>query len=139
MTYNNHPITPPPELVKQWLAEFYGPESMPGMAPGEMVLHVAAVAARWGADQELEACIEWLGESPVIWHGDPEEHPGSYLREARRPKLKSQAEEALDLINRIEYNAMTKNSGNEKAWDLEELEGVRRALKRLQELEKHDD
>jgi hypothetical protein len=33
----------------------------------------------------------------------------------------------------------SKNAGNEKAWDLEELEGVRRALKRLQELEKHDD
>ena len=44
---DQHPITPPPKLIKQWLAEFYGPLS-PGMAPGEMVLHIAAVAARWG-------------------------------------------------------------------------------------------
>ena len=98
-------LTPPPELVKQWLAEFYGPESMPGMAPGEMVLHVAAVAAHWGyeqraannedelqkaRDEELEACCEWLKKGWIP--------PGisSDLRTARRPpSLKEQALEAL--------------------------------------------
>jgi hypothetical protein len=131
MTNNNHPMLPTQEQLTEWDSERFD--------EGENFDAMMIKAFQAGADLELEACIEWLGESPVIWHGDPEEHPGSYLREARLPKLKSQAEEALDLIDRIEYNAMTKNSGNEKAWDLEELESVRRALKRLQELEKHDD
>ena len=37
---NQHPITSPPELVEQWEAE---------------TACVAVKAARWGADQELEA------------------------------------------------------------------------------------
>ena len=54
-----HPITPPPELVKQWLSEpEYG-------APGRVTLHTISEkrlfqlltrAAQWGADQELDAC-----------------------------------------------------------------------------------
>lgn len=72
----NHPITPPPELIGQWLEEFFGPETMPGMAPGEVSLHIATQAARWGADQELEACCEWL-DSQSLRYLD-----GSYLRAA---------------------------------------------------------
>ena len=89
-----HPITPPPELIKQWLAEFYGPESMPGMAPGEMVLHIAAVAARWGADQELEACCKWLPKLPP-WSADD-------LRRHRRPKPPSLKERALQAWAAVE-------------------------------------
>jgi hypothetical protein len=95
MTDNNHPITPPLELVKQWLAEFYGPESMPGMAPGEMVLHVAAVAARWGADQELDACCEWLDNYLLA-------PKGAQLRAARRPKPPSLKEQALEALKHAE-------------------------------------
>ena len=58
---------------------------------------------------------------------------------ARDPKPPSLSDSALDLIDRIEYNAMTKNAGNEKAWNLEELEVVRHALKRLQWLEGQGD
>ena len=49
-----HPITPPPELVMQWLED--GPED------GELGIskHIATQAAQWGADTELEACIRWL-------------------------------------------------------------------------------
>ena len=59
-----HPITPPPELVKQWVQEVYGLEGMPGPArpaPGKLPLHIANQAARWGYDQaikELEAFLE---------------------------------------------------------------------------------
>jgi hypothetical protein len=45
-----HPITPPPELVEQWVNN---------LAPKGM-LSFANQAARWGSDQELEACCEWL-------------------------------------------------------------------------------
>jgi hypothetical protein len=87
MTNQQHPITPPPELVQQWFREVSG-------APVE---HIATCAAQWGADQELEACVEWLGDAPVVWDNNGDLHPGSYLRDARRPKpsLKKQALEAM--------------------------------------------
>ena len=59
---------------------------------------VVTQAARWGADQELEACCEWiykLMDRGLEWSMD--------LREFRRPKpkppsLKEQALQALDLL-----------------------------------------
>jgi hypothetical protein len=60
---DQHPITPPPELIAKWASSMCGYYQ----------------AARWGADQELEACCEWLeGE---IGATDPED-----LRATRRPK-----------------------------------------------------
>lgn len=86
----NHPITPPPKLVQQWWAqETYDPF-------GVAVSNLATQAARWGADQELEACISAILSHPGF------EHPELFvevLRAARRPKppsLKEQALEALD-------------------------------------------
>ena len=79
-------ITPPPELVQQWWAEeTYDPF-------GVAISKLATQAAQWGADQELEACCEWLAQStsePYI----------NALRIARRPKppsLRKQAYDALD-------------------------------------------
>jgi len=72
---DNHPITPPPELVHQWINEATEP------------FYVPTQAARWGADQELMACINWLYEN-----GWGQAVDG--LRDARRPKppsLKAQA------------------------------------------------
>ncbi len=51
---NQHPITPPPELVRQWC----DPRVTKSMHFSEEDL--ATRAAQWGADQELEACCEWL-------------------------------------------------------------------------------
>jgi len=53
----HHPITPPPELVRQWLLEYYGGD-LGEVSPEEM--YVARCAAQWGADQELEACCNAL-------------------------------------------------------------------------------
>ena len=59
-----HPITPPPELVQHWASEFYGTT----IAPGEAAIDIATQAARWGADQELDACCEWTKtNNPWIW------------------------------------------------------------------------
>ncbi len=77
-----HPITTPPELVEQWRTqpEFAEPglTSLVSMTESRL-RNIATQAARWGADQELEACVEWLRI----------ENPGSYwanhLRAARRP------------------------------------------------------
>jgi hypothetical protein len=80
----NHPITPPPELVQQWRE---------ASSTGELHFspqYLAVQAARWGADQELEACCDWL-----IEHGYDITSPK--IRTARRkpPTLKEQALEAL--------------------------------------------
>jgi hypothetical protein len=61
--------------------------------------NVATQAARWGADQELEACCEWLDTEKILTKD------GGYirkLRDARRPKppsLKEQALEALQFVD----------------------------------------
>ncbi len=68
-----HPITPPPELVREWQKEANHNEAM--------FPQVAALAAQWGADQELEACCEWADETG--WQG-----AGDGLRTARRPTPK---------------------------------------------------
>jgi hypothetical protein len=60
---------------------------------------VAIKAAQWGADQELEACCEWLGDAPVVYNDNDDLHPGSYLRDARRPNAPRLKEEALLIID----------------------------------------
>ena len=83
-----HLITPPPELVRQWIEQGVSRPS-----DIDYMTWFATQAARWGADQELEACCEWLGDAPVIYNDNGDLHPGSYLRDARRkpPSLKEQA------------------------------------------------
>jgi hypothetical protein len=78
----DHPITPPPELVQQWRNE----------EPYEGLL---SRAAQWGADQELEACCEWIAAYPWL------DHPElliKQLRAIRRPKPPSLKEQALAVI-----------------------------------------
>ena len=77
MTTNNHPITPPPELVQQWLGEYFGCTVSGELSDSECYL--ATQAARWGADQELDACAKWLSMS--CWS-----EPAKDIRAARRPK-----------------------------------------------------
>jgi hypothetical protein len=45
----DHPITPPPELVREWASESLATQNL------------CDRAAQWGADQELEACCKWVG------------------------------------------------------------------------------
>ncbi len=53
---------------------------------------LARQAAQWGADQELEACCEWLQ--------DPDLNVDTYkLRAARRPKPQSLKEMALEALD----------------------------------------
>jgi hypothetical protein len=87
-------LPPPMELVQQWDDE--GAE----MFRLEYQLHLATRAAQWGADQELEACCEWLGDAPVVYNDNGDLHPGSYLRDARRPKPPSLKQQALEAMHR---------------------------------------
>jgi hypothetical protein len=82
MTNQEHPITPPPELWEQWYASADD-------ASEDVIEAVATQAARWGADQELEACCEWL----CVENSQP--YSSNALREYRRPKPPSLKEQAL--------------------------------------------
>ena len=107
-----HPIAPAPELVQQWLKEFYGAKLQ---YVAEASIHLAARAAQWGADQELEACCEWLNARiGGIYPGD--------LRAARRPKPPSLKEQALALVEQHEDGWRP----SPKDWDT-----IRRALEQL--------
>jgi hypothetical protein len=108
-----HPITPPPELVQQWA-------QIPPVhqAVADHWQHIATRAAQYGADQELEACCEYLVRC-AQW--EPEDV--AELRAARRPKPPSLKEQSLALIDLIQ--------GNREAWDISELDVVRRALEAL--------
>ena len=79
-----HPITPPDELVQQWI----NIAEEDGLTAG----HILAQAARWGADQELEACC-----AEVSWF------TADKLRAARRPKPPSLKEQALAAHERSSF------------------------------------
>ena len=119
-----HFITPPPELVMQWVSLACEHEG------NETWIDLATQAARWGADAELEACCEWL-DIPAEWEtvarGDKE---SDQLRAARRPKPPSSAEDALRIL--VENS---RTFGGCVQFDLEDVVAIRTALKRLQELE----
>ena len=107
---NQHPITPPPELVQEWTSLANEEEGH------EVWSSIATQAAQWGADQELEACCEWITKRDWTW-------TSAQLRAARRPKPPSLKEQALELVRRIE--------GTGSPWALSELSVVRRALEAL--------
>jgi hypothetical protein len=81
---NHFPITPPPELVQQWNTEGRHQDYC------TLTESIATRAAQWGADQELEACCEWVERE--IGHG---REWNVQLRATRRPKPPSLKEQAL--------------------------------------------
>jgi hypothetical protein len=124
----NHPITPPPELLQQWATEYWG---NPGESIGEGEKYIAIQAARWGADQELETCVEWMRGSLTPFMPD---QAADQLRAARRPKSPSFAEDALKALqDQIDTSFKISSEAQERA-DL-----IRAALERLQELETGDE
>ena len=94
----SHPITPPPELVAAWCRETDDSEPM--------FPQVAAKAAQWGADQELEACCQALYDrydSVRRATGFPGSDMSDWLHAARRPKPPSLKEinlKHLDVMER---------------------------------------
>jgi hypothetical protein len=113
MTNNNHTITPPPELVKQWVSlacEYEGDETW---------IDLATQAARWGADQELKACYEWVVRD---W---TDIQSADMLLHARRPKPPSLKELALESVKRFE------KSGEFFSDQMRELEFIRKALETI--------
>jgi hypothetical protein len=110
MTNQQHPITPPPELIEDWI-EIAKPE--PWKRPPDPNV-LCTLAAQWGADQELEACCEWM---KLEGH----EHEHEALLAARRPKPPSLKEQALALLDKAE----------DPSWDINDFSIVRKALEQL--------
>ncbi|NBW23395.1 MAG: hypothetical protein EBR82_87180 [Caulobacteraceae bacterium] len=111
-----HPITPPPELVQQWINE------EDGLTAG----HIATRAAQWGwdqrepeiqavADQELEACCHYFAR-------DLRESLALELRAARRPKPPSLKEQALAELQISDERGYLKEAA---------VDTIRRALEQL--------
>ena len=90
MSNNEHPITPPDELVKQWVTEVWHEGTPARLSLSDM--HIATQAARWGADMELDACCEYMHHED--FHGFAQE-----LRAARRQKPPSLKKQALEILN----------------------------------------
>ena len=119
---NQHPITPPPELVQQWLkkADQYVDQDN----PETYFDYVATQAAQWGADQELEACVELLKA-----HG----YKGKAidLRKARRPKPPSLKEQALAALGEMSIEPCLINGVDANAAVRAKYNTIRRALEAL--------
>ena len=126
---NQHLIIPPPELVQQWREE----PAFSALSPCSVVSltttklqDIATRAAQWGADQELDACCEWVVRD---W---TDVETADKLRAARRPKAPSTAEEAKADLDRLVGQFPFKGS-------VEISQRIWQALDRLQELEENND
>ena len=105
------PITPPPELVQQWCHED-GDEIKTSPRWYQIV---ATKAARWGADQELEACVELTRDNDGY-------DAALGLRATRRPKPPTLKEQALHEL----AHAYNRDKIDDTTYDT-----IRRALEAL--------
>ena len=101
-----HPITPPEELLQQLRRS---PDTW---------LKQITIAYQAGADQELEACVEWLDNQSLVYHRDLEHT----FRTARRPKTLTLKDQAIYELNDI-YN---RDKIDDSTYDT-----IRRALEAL--------
>jgi hypothetical protein len=122
------PITPPPELVRQWIPA--GWDCSPNTFT-TLLMRIADNAALWShdhckskikaaTDQELEACVEWLENNDC---DDPQE-VALRLRAARRPKPPSLKEQALLQLDTLNADLAMHGRGCD-------LSQIRRALEAL--------
>jgi hypothetical protein len=118
MTQQQHPTTPPPELVQQWVAEIWHEGTPVQVALSDE--HIATRAAQWGADQELEACLGWL-----VLNGYGELYHKIRAARGRRESLKEQALQALNDAIKMADNVPPEGIYSDQA-DI-----IRRALEQL--------
>ena len=93
----DRPITPPPELVEQWLNNTRSNDCI-GAYPSNYEQLICTQAARWAADQELEACCaDILQILAGIFEDKVEDwnHFVQLLRDGRRPPPQERALDAL--------------------------------------------
>ena len=121
-----NPITPPPELRRQWIDN----DDFPFVSgtcdllsiTRDRLNSVMDQAVRWGADQELDACCEWFQEfyKTESWV----KHDLKHFRAARRPKPPSLKEQALLQLDTLNADLAMHGRGCD-------LSQIRRALEQL--------
>jgi hypothetical protein len=116
---NQHPITPPPELVQ--LLRNEAPQGIRDAGVTRELFLITA-AYRAGADAELEACCKWLPKLPP-WSADD-------LRRHRRPKPPSLKEQALIALEEAAYMA---DDAPPQGICSDQIDVIRRALEALPE------
>lgn len=115
----NHPITPPPTLVREW-AQVNGEKDLE-----RFWMRLATQASRWGADQQLNADCEWVQRYAEC---------GDSLLAAMRPKSPRLAEDALKALqDQIDTSFKISSEAQKRA------NTIRTALIRLKELEQLND
>jgi hypothetical protein len=116
----SNPITPPPELVERLCNNVSAfSTAMPPLTTKEVAVWLIEEAYVAGANQELEACCEWLKNFPHFI-GIEEQ-----LRTARRPKPPSLKEQALIALHAIATGA------NDTREQHQDLDTIRKALEAL--------
>ena len=125
MTNKQHPITPPPELVRQWAEQMTTPNV------GSTTLNfdgLVAQAARWGADQQLTADAKWLDHNALNEPHLRITPVGEALKAAMRPKPLSLKEQALKIL---EEEPEADDMKELIVFDTAQVEIIRRALESL--------
>jgi hypothetical protein len=112
-----HPITPPQELVVQWCNEWNNDTCL-ARSP---YLYIADQAARWSADSQLDSVCEYLRSEMSPCDSQRLENE---IRGAMRPKPPSLKEQALRALDELCVN-------HSKATDQEHT--IRLALEALPE------
>ena len=107
-----HPLTPPPKLVQQWVAGIWHEGTPVRVSLSDE--HIAARAAQWGADQELEALLTWLRVKGF-------DNLAADLLVARRPKPPSLKEEGFTALELLKQRTTDPNI----------IEPLRRALESI--------
>lgn len=103
---DHHPAIPPADLLKKWEDLWFDEEEHAD------VLLIRAFQA--GADQELEACCEWVQDYAEC---------GALLHLVRRPKSPSLKEQALEALESLKQRTTDPNI----------IEPIRLAVEQLNE------
>ena len=110
---SQHPITPLPELVEKWHDAWIDAK----VKHDGLVDFIAAEAAQWGADQELEACVNYIDNNMSG-------NKAREFRAIRRPKAPSLKKQALADLYAI-YTSQPFPAGDSR------FNCIRRALEAL--------
>ena len=111
---NQHPITPPPELVVRWKDDWFDAK----IKHINLEDYILAQAAQWGANQELEECVNYIDNNMSG-------NKAREFRAIRRPKPPSLKEQALTALHAVATGA------NDTREQHQDLDTIRKALEAL--------
>jgi len=114
-----HPITPSSELLQLWFEQHHDYDK----GINELLIE----AAQYGADQELEACVDWLSNArnhTLTWNEAT--NYSANLRAARRLKPPSLKEQAMQVLLESGYTL-----DGRMELESEDIDIIHRALEQL--------